>query len=63
MSKNIGSPDKIVRYILGIVILALGYYYKSWWGLVGIIPLGTALLGWCPAYLPFRFSTEKKENT
>ena len=63
MKKNIGSADKIVRVLLGIVILLLGIVLHSWWGLLGIIPLFTALVGVCPAYLPFRFSTVKKPNT
>ncbi|NOZ07815.1 MAG: DUF2892 domain-containing protein [FCB group bacterium] len=62
MIKNVGSSDKLIRYLLGLVILGFGYYYKSWWGLVGIIPIGTALMGWCPAYLPFKLSTNKKED-
>jgi hypothetical protein len=59
MNKNIGSADKIIRYILGVVILALGYYYESWWGLIGIIPILTATINFCPIYAPFKFSTRK----
>lgn len=62
MVKNVGSSDKLIRYILGLVILGLGYYYKSWWGLIGIIPIGTALIGVCPVYLPFKLSSNKKED-
>lgn len=60
MKLNIGKPDRIMRLVVGIVILVLGYYYQSWWGLVGLIPLGTAAIGWCPAYLPFGISTCRK---
>lgn len=59
--KNVGSADKIIRYILAIVIAVWGYYAQSWWGLVALVPLGTALMGWCPAYLPFKISTLKKK--
>jgi hypothetical protein len=48
--KNVGSIDKIIRIIAGIAILGAGYYFKSWWGAVGIVPIFTALIGWCPAY-------------
>ena len=48
--KNIGSIDKILRIITGLAIMGAGYYFKNWWGVVGIIPVITALLGWCPAY-------------
>ncbi|MEJ6603668.1 MAG: DUF2892 domain-containing protein [Opitutaceae bacterium] len=60
MKTNVGSLDRIFRIILGLVILAAGYYYQNWFGLIGFIPLGTAALGWCPAYLPFGLSTCKK---
>lgn len=59
MKKNVGRNDKIVRIVLGLVIGALGFYYKSWWGLVGIVPLGTAFINFCPLYLPFKISTKK----
>jgi len=63
MKKNVGSTDKLIRIILALVIFILGIIYQSWWGLVGFIPLLTALIGWCPAYLPFGISTCKvKEN-
>lgn len=50
MIKNIGKTDQIIRIVLGIAILIIGYLNHSWWGLVGLIPLGTALLGYCPLY-------------
>ena len=62
MKKNVGSADKIIRYVLAVVIFVLGIYYQSWWGLVGIIPLFTALVSWCPVYLPFRISTTKSSK-
>ena len=47
MKKNIGTVERVIRIIAGIVIIILGIVFKSWWGIVGIIPLGTALLGNC----------------
>lgn len=61
MKTNIGSSDRIIRFVLGIIIIALGLYYKSWWGLIGIIPLFTAAVRWCPLYLPFGISTFKSK--
>lgn len=57
MKTNIGPLDRIVRIILGCAILGAGYYYKSWWGLAGLMPIFTALVRFCPAYLPFGLST------
>jgi len=62
MKKNVGSMDKILRIIIGIGIMAVGYFNSSWLGLLGLIPLGTAFLGTCPAYLPFGINTCKTEK-
>lgn len=50
MKKNIGNTDRILRMILSIVIAGIGYYYKSWWGLLAVIPLITSFAGFCPLY-------------
>ncbi len=63
MKKNIGSADKVIRIILGLVIIILGFMYQSWWGVIGLVPLLTAFVGVCPAYLPFGISTNKKTTT
>lgn len=60
MIANVGKYDRHLRIVLGILILGAGFYYKSYWGLIGLVPLATAYMSWCPAYLPFRFSTTKK---
>lgn len=57
MKPNVGGLDRIVRIVGGLVILGAGYYYKSWWGLIGIVPLLTAVFRFCPAYLPFGLSS------
>ncbi len=61
MKLNMGSIDRVLRFIAGVVIMAFGYYYESWWGVVGLIPFLTAFVGWCPAYVPFKISTKKSE--
>jgi len=62
MKQNVGSADKIVRWLLGLIIIACGIYFKSWWGIIGILLILTALIGFCPAYLPFGISTRKGKN-
>ena len=57
MKTNVGSIDRTLRFIVGLAILGAGYYYQSWWGLVGLMPLLTAIFRVCPAYLPFGMST------
>ncbi|OPZ69284.1 MAG: hypothetical protein BWY83_02012 [bacterium ADurb.Bin478] len=57
MTKNIGSVDRTIRIVLGLIILALGVIYKNYFGLLGLLLLATALVRWCPAYLPFGINT------
>lgn len=62
MKKNVGSADKIIRYVVGIAIIGAGIYFKTWWGAVGIVPILTAAMSTCPAYLPFGLSTIKTKK-
>ena len=57
MKVNVGKNDKLLRFVLSIVIAILGIYYQSWWGLLAIIPFMTASLGLCPMYKILNFSS------
>lgn len=57
-----GSADKVIRIVLGIGIGAAGIYFKSWWGLVAIVPLATSFIGTCPLYLPFGIKTHRSKS-
>lgn len=57
MKQNVGQTDRIIRLLLALVIISLGIGFKSWLGALAIIPLATAVVGWCPLYLPFGIST------
>lgn len=57
MKPNVGGIDRILRILVGLGLLGAGYYYQSWWGLVGLLPLLTGFVRFCPAYLPFGLST------
>lgn len=50
MKSNVGKTDKIVRWLVGLALIVVGIIYKSWWGAIGLIPITTALLGFCPFY-------------
>ncbi len=63
MKKNIGTTDKILRIIIGVLIIVIGLIKQSWWGLIGILPIATALIGSCPLYLPFGISTCSRKGT
>jgi hypothetical protein len=66
--KNVGTADRAFRALIGIVALVLafttlGVMAGTLWGIVaavvGVVMLGTAALGMCPAYMPFKISTCK----
>jgi hypothetical protein len=57
MKCNVGKTDRVFRIILGLIIILAGFYYQNWWGAVGIVPILSGLIRWCPAYIPFGFST------
>ncbi len=61
MNKNVGSTDRIIRLIAGVVLLGAGYWYSNWWGALGLIPLLTGLINWCPAYNLFGINTNKEK--
>lgn len=50
----------MICIVPGVVIAALGIYFKSWWGFVAIVPLATAFMNWCPAFSLLGVSSNKK---
>lgn len=51
MQSNIGTLDRLLRVAVGLFLLSLIFWGPATlWGLVGLVPLGTALIGFCPAY-------------
>ncbi len=51
MAANVGGIDRVLRIVAGVALLALGLFGPlGWWGLVGLVPLGTAAVGFCPLY-------------
>ena len=60
MKCNVGKADRMFRGIVGVVVVAAGLFFQSWWGLIGLIPLATSLISWCPAYVPFGINTGSK---
>lgn len=55
---NEGNVDRVLRVVLGVALLSLVFVGpQSWWGLVGLVPLMTGLVGSCPLYTLFGVST------
>ena len=64
MKQNIGNVERILRIVVGaalVVAAAMGAI--GWWGWLGLIPLATGLVGWCPPYALFGISTCKTKQT
>lgn len=60
MKSNVGTIDRLLRIIVGLVIALLGVVFDNWWGLVGIVFIATGLLKICPIYLLLKISTNKE---
>ncbi len=51
MTQNVGGIDRILRIIVGLALIAIVFVGpQTPWGWLGLIPLGTGLIGWCPPY-------------
>lgn len=60
MQQNVGGIDRVLRILVGLGLISLVFVGpQTAWGWVGIVPLATALIGWCPAYMPFGIKTCK----
>ena len=62
MKCNVGSIDRLLRIIVGLLIAIVGVIFDSWWGLIGLVPLATGLFKFCPLYVPLKISTTEKDN-
>ncbi|MFG5407749.1 DUF2892 domain-containing protein [Piscinibacter sakaiensis] len=50
-AKNEGTLDRVLRIVTGLVLLALAATGSvGAWGWIGLVPLATGLMGWCPLY-------------
>ena len=60
MQNNVGHTDKLLRIGAAVILLGLGATgVTGWWGLIGLVPLATGLLNWCPAYTLLGINTCK----
>jgi hypothetical protein len=59
MKPNVGTTDRIIRLLLGVIIIVVGAIYNSWWGLIGVVLFLTGLIGRCGLYLPLGINTCK----
>ena len=58
MTCNVGGIDRILRAVVGLALISLVFVGpQTAWGWIGLVPLATAILGWCPPYALFGINT------
>ncbi|NIA69216.1 DUF2892 domain-containing protein [Pelagibius litoralis] len=63
MNRNVGTFDRILRVVVGAALIALVFVGpQTPWGWLGVIPLGTAFIGFCPAYRLLGICTSAGKN-
>lgn len=63
MNRNIGSVDRAVRVVAGLVLIGLAVAGpKIVWGWLGLIPLVTAVVGFCPAYTLLGIGSDRRRG-
>jgi hypothetical protein len=63
MPENVGNIDRILRIIIGVGLISLYFFGpKTAWGWIGVIPLATASISWCPIYKFVNINTNKSSD-
>lgn len=63
MKSNVGGMDRILRIVIGAVLVLLAVSGQvGVWGWIGLLPLATGLIGWCPPYSLLGINTCKNRN-
>lgn len=66
MNSNVGATDRTIRVIAGIVLLSLFYLLEGnarWFGLIGIVLIGTGLISFCPIYKLLGLRTNSNKSS
>jgi len=63
MKCNVGKTEQIIRIVFGAVVIGLGIYWGSWWGIIGIIPIITGSIRYCPVSDILGVSTCRVNNS
>ncbi|MFN4359718.1 MAG: DUF2892 domain-containing protein [Hylemonella sp.] len=63
MKTNIGNIERGIRVVAGLVLVALAATGTvGWWGWLGLVPMATGLVGWCPPYALLGINTCKVKD-
>lgn len=60
---NIGGIERVIRILVGLALIAIVFVGpQTMWGWVGVVPLLTGLIGWCPPYAMLGINTCKRKS-
>jgi hypothetical protein len=62
MKSNVGKTDRFIRLLVALAIALMGIYFKSWWGLVALLPLITGAISFCPMYKFLGLNTGSRKS-
>jgi hypothetical protein len=63
MKSNVGGIDRILRIVVGLILIGLAATGTvGLWGWIGVVPLATGAIGWCPPYALFGWNTCATKN-
>lgn len=62
MKYNVGNIDRVLRLVIGIGIAIGGIIFESYWGLIGVVILATAVYRFCPFYALLGINTTASEG-
>ena len=59
MRSNVGRVERVIRVAAGLLLIGFGVGINSWWGWLGLLPLLTGIMGWCPVSSLLGISTSR----
>ncbi len=65
MKRNVGNVERIIRVVVGLAILSLVFILDGnarWFGLIGLLPIATGAMGYCPPYAMMGINTCAKDD-
>ena len=61
MKANMSTINRVIRAVIGLAIISVGFYYQNWLGALGLIPILSAAIGYCPLCCGGKSCEVKKE--
>lgn len=62
MKANMSTTNRVIRALIGLAIIGAGIYYKNWFGALGVLPILSSAIGYCPLCCGGKSCEMKKEE-